>query len=109
MINLSNKIQIKITDGEETLLDVEIVSRKLKKKDQREISQLVADAQKEVEENPLDALDEIEEAAKIRFEKQITGAPKDIKTLKEFGDDYGYTGLITEIDAQVKESKSKAK
>ncbi len=100
-LQLSHKIRLNITDGEETLIDVEVLSKRLKKKEQREISEIVAEAQKTVKEDPLDALSEIEEAAKLRFERQITGTAKDIKELKDFGEDYGFTLLIQQVDDAV--------
>lgn len=104
-INLSTKINITIQDDDETILDVNIKSRTLNKKDRKEITKLIKEAQDKIEDDSIAALDDIEVAAKVRFEMQITGDPKDVKSLAEVAEEYGYTTIIQEIDERVQEAK----
>ena len=108
-LTMSTKVHLVIKDGTETLVDAKIVSKRLKKKEQRAISEIVAKAQAEVEDNPLEALDEIEEAAKLRFSMQIDGDEKSMEQLTEFAEDYGYTLVVQEIDDRVEEANERGK
>ncbi len=106
-LNLKTNINLIINDGDEELINVNIDSKMLRKKERKQIATLVVQAQAQVKDDSLASMDTIEEAAKIRFGLQVTGTKKDIDSLTDFAEDFGYTTLLAEIDGVVQDTKGK--
>ena len=104
-LNLKTNVRVVIKDDEEVVLDCMVSSKKLLKKDQKKIGKLVASAQESIEDDAMKSLDDIEKAAKLRFDMQISGEGKE--KLRAFAEDYGYTTILSEIDKLVSEEQGK--
>ena len=104
-LNLKTNVRVVIKDDDEVVLDCTVASKMLVKKDRRKIAKLVSDAQAGIEDDAMQSLDDIEKAAKIRFDLQISGDGKE--KLKAFAEDYGYATVLSEIDELVREEQGK--
>jgi hypothetical protein len=98
-MKLSNKIKFTISDGNEKIFNEYVYVKKMTRKQERKLQKLILSAQDMIEDDQLDALDEIEKAARLRFDYQISGDDDIVKTLAEIGDEYGYSTLMGEVDA----------
>lgn len=104
-LNLKTDIQIIIKDGDDILLDERISSKSLMKKDRKKIGKLVSDAQSGIEDDAMEAIEEMEKAAKLRFDLQISGDGKD--KVKAIAEEYGYSMILAEIDKLVRSEQGK--
>ncbi len=104
MLQLSHKIRLKIQDGNDVIVDAELRSKKLTKKQQKEILELVDGVS---DESTSEQLDKIEEVSKIRFNEQVSGAKKDMDAVRKVAEEYGYSIVLNQIDEQVQEKTGK--
>lgn len=104
-LNLKTDVKVIIKDGDEILLDCTVSSKKMLKKDQKRIGKLVSSAQDNAEDDAMKSIEDMEKAAKLRFDVQISGEGKE--KLKEFAEDYGYMMVLSEIDELVRAEQGK--
>ena len=104
-LNLKTNVRVVIKDDDDVLLDCMVSSKMLVKKDRKKIAKLISEAQANMDEDASKTMDDIEKAAKIRFDLQISGEGKE--KLKAFAEDYGYTTVLSEIDELVREEQGK--
>jgi hypothetical protein len=101
MLQLKNKVKLTIKSGDEKVFDNNIFVQKLTRKEERKLQKKVLEAQELLDSDQLEALDTVEEAAKLRFDKSISGDEDAIFGLKELAETYGYSVILAEIDEQL--------
>jgi len=104
MITLSTKVPVFIKNGDETILDIEVSSRTLTKKEQKKLMKM-ADTATNPDAKMSENLTSLEAVAKARFDLQIEGKEKE--ALSKFCEEYGYSIVLQEIDTRVAEIKGK--
>jgi len=98
-MKLTRKVRLVIENEDGKIFNKDIYYKTLTKKQNREIQEIVLDAQNTIEEDALGALDEVEEAAKLKFGYAVkTKNPEDLDVLREIAEDYGYQIIISEIE-----------
>jgi len=98
-MKLTRKVKLVIENEDGKIFNKDVYYKTLTKRQNREIQELVLEAQENIEEDALGALDDVEEAAKIKFNYAVTTKnPEDLTILREIAEDYGYQIIISEIE-----------
>jgi len=104
-LDLESEVKFTVKKRGKVIVDTTILVDKLTKKEEKKIMLAVEKAREKIDDDAAEALDDIEETAKVKFKMAVSG--EDLSDLKKFADEYGYTLVMQRIEELVRDAKGK--